>query len=174
MIFYAGMGLGVGSIFVCTFTALSVSVPSQMTATAMTNYYLCQQLGLVVGVSVVSSASRAVFEKGLSQDIPLSKDKSQVCVQILLGPFYLTLLTWSQFTACWARFEWFSICFYLVWIHSVDCETLFLAVFWGHGRYGRTSRIAIFPANFGIAISCGGLVLVLLIFLKVPEKRLAK
>lgn len=105
MIFYAGMGLGVGSIFVCTFTALSVSVPSQMTATAMTNYYLCQQLGLVVGVSVVSSASRAVFEKGLSQDIPLSKDKSQVCVQILLGPFYLTLLTWSQFTACWARFE---------------------------------------------------------------------
>ena len=84
------MGLGVGSIFVCTFTALSASVPSQMTATAMTNYYLCQQLGLVVGVSVVSSASRAVFEKGLSQDIPLSKDKSQVCVQILLGPFFLS------------------------------------------------------------------------------------
>lgn len=105
MIFYAGMGLGVGGIFVCTFSALSVSVPSQMTATAMTNYYLCQQLGLVVGVSVVSSASRAVFEKGLSQDIPLSKDKSQVRVQNLLGPFSLTALTLSRFTACWARFE---------------------------------------------------------------------
>jgi hypothetical protein len=88
MIFYAGMGLGVGDILVCTL-ALSVSVQSQITATAMTNYYLCQQLGLVVGVSVASSASRAVFERCLSQHIPLREDISQVCVQILLGALFL-------------------------------------------------------------------------------------
>lgn len=86
MIFYAGMGLGVGGIFVCTFTGLSVSVPRQMTATAMTNYYLCQQLGLVVGVSVASAASRALFEKSLSQDIPPGNDQSQVCVPFLYCP----------------------------------------------------------------------------------------
>jgi len=80
------MGLGVGDIFVCTFTALSISVPSQMTATAMTNYYLCQQLGLVVGVSVASAASRALFEKSLSEDIPPREDKSQVCIRILHCP----------------------------------------------------------------------------------------
>ncbi|OQD88546.1 hypothetical protein PENSOL_c070G07543 [Penicillium solitum] len=136
MIFYAGMGLGVGSIFVCTFTALSVSVPSQMTATAMTNYYLCQQLGLVVGVSVVSSASRAVFEKGLSQDIPLSKDKSQLVGHVLNDFRFAFTLSES--------------------IQSIVRHC--------------------FLQSFGVmaAISCGGLVLVLLIFLKVPEKRLAK
>lgn len=173
MIFYAGMGLGVGGILVCTFSGLSVSVPSEMTATAMTNYYLCQQLGLVVGISVVSSASRAVFEKCLSHDIPLHKDKSQVCIP-LLGPFSPTPLTWSQFTACWARFKWSSICFYLVWADPVDRKKLFLEVFWGHRRYGRTLQIAIFPANSGIAISCGSLALVFLICLRLPEKRLEK
>lgn len=82
-IFYFGLGLGVGGILVCTFTALSISVPSHMTATAMTNYYLCQQLGLVLGVAVTSAASRAIFKKYLLQEIADGREKSKVCLQCL-------------------------------------------------------------------------------------------
>jgi hypothetical protein len=82
-IFYFGLGLGVGGILVCTFTALSISVPSQMTATAMTNYYLCQQLGLVLGVAVTSATSRAIFKKCLFQEIADGREKSKVCFQCL-------------------------------------------------------------------------------------------
>lgn len=79
MICYLGLGIGVGGTLVCTFTALSVSVPKEMTATAMTNYYLCQQLGLVVGVSVTSAASQGLFERYLVHDIS-GDDKSKVRV----------------------------------------------------------------------------------------------
>lgn len=86
--FYAGMGLGMCDILVCALE-LSVSVQSQMTAIAMINYYLCQYLRLVVSVYVASSFSRAVFERCLSQEIPLREDIPQVCVQILLGALFL-------------------------------------------------------------------------------------
>lgn len=82
MICYLGLGIGVGGTLVCTFTALSVSVPKEMTATAMTNYYLCQQLGLVVGVSVTSAASQGLFERYLFHDIP-GDDKSKLVAKIL-------------------------------------------------------------------------------------------
>lgn len=84
MICYLGLGIGVGGTLVCAFTALSVSVPDQMTATAMTNYYLCQQLGLVLGVSVTSAASQALFRKYLGQEFPVGKDKSKVSMQCLI------------------------------------------------------------------------------------------
>lgn len=93
MIFYFGLGLGVGGILVCTFTGLSVSVPSEMTASAMTNYYLCQQLGMVAGVSVASAASRALFKQCLFQDIPQSSEKSKVRFQLYLAPVFRVQLT---------------------------------------------------------------------------------
>ncbi|OQE25287.1 hypothetical protein PENSTE_c006G07571 [Penicillium steckii] len=83
LIFYFGLGLGVGGILVCTFTALSISVPSQMTATAMSNYYLCQQIGLVMGVAVSSAANKTIFKDFLFQDIPNSTEKSKVIGHIL-------------------------------------------------------------------------------------------
>jgi MFS family permease len=67
LLFTIIMGVGMGGFFSVTFVGLSASIPSHMSATAMTAYYLAQQLGMMMGVSATSVTCRMVFKAYLER-----------------------------------------------------------------------------------------------------------
>ena len=72
------MGVGMGGFFSVTFVGLSASVPSQLSATAMTAYYLAQQLGMMMGISATSVTCRMVFKAYLGLKFADFADSLQV------------------------------------------------------------------------------------------------
>ncbi|KAJ5880815.1 transporter [Penicillium subrubescens] len=63
------IGVGMGGFFSVTFVGLSASIPNQMSATAMTVYYLAQQLGMMMGITATSVTCRMVFKEYLERKL---------------------------------------------------------------------------------------------------------
>jgi MFS family permease len=63
------IGVGMGGFFSVTFVGLSASIPDQMSATAMTVYYLAQQLGMMMGITATSVTCRMVFKDYLERKL---------------------------------------------------------------------------------------------------------
>lgn len=63
------IGVGMGGFFSVTFVGLSASIPDRMSATAMTVYYLAQQLGMMMGITATSVTCRMVFKNYLERKL---------------------------------------------------------------------------------------------------------
>ena len=63
----------------CTFTALTMSTPKPLQATAICMYYLCQQVGAIVGTAVSSVALHMIFKKTLDDRLKGITNKDEVC-----------------------------------------------------------------------------------------------
>lgn len=85
-IFPAGLSLGV--VLACTFTALALSSPTEFQATSICMYYLCQQVGGIVGTGVSSVALHVMFKVTLESRLGVIPHKKEVCD--LKSPFSFT------------------------------------------------------------------------------------
>ncbi|KAJ5927973.1 hypothetical protein N7466_006929 [Penicillium verhagenii] len=93
-----GLGFGLGGSLAASFVGLSASIPDNVTAPAFTIYYLCQQVGMILGVTVASMISRGFFKTYLLRNLGQSADslergastKSPEFVQFVFGytPFH--------------------------------------------------------------------------------------
>lgn len=71
-------GLASGAVLACTFTALIMSTPKSLQATAICMYYLCQQVGGIVGTGVSSVALHMIFESTLEDRLRGLPNKEEV------------------------------------------------------------------------------------------------
>lgn len=71
-------GLGAGMVLSTQFIALSASAPRPQLATAMGMYYLCQQFGRILGVSLSTAILRIDFRRTLERRLEDGPGKSQV------------------------------------------------------------------------------------------------
>ena len=71
-------GLGFGMILSTQFIGLSVSVPERQTATAVSTYYLCQQVGILVGVGASAAILRINFQRTLLRQLENYSDRDRV------------------------------------------------------------------------------------------------
>jgi len=61
------------------FVAVSVSVPRDSGASAITTYYLAQQLGILVGVNSTAAVMRSVFKNHLIENLALEPMANKAC-----------------------------------------------------------------------------------------------
>ncbi|KAJ5953450.1 major facilitator superfamily domain-containing protein [Penicillium verhagenii] len=73
-----GLGFGLGGSLAASFVGLSASIPDNVTAPAFTIYYLCQQVGMILGVTVASMISRGFFKTYLLRNLGQSADSLEV------------------------------------------------------------------------------------------------
>jgi glycerol uptake facilitator-like aquaporin len=72
-------GLSPGAVLACTFTALTLSSPTEFQATSICMYYLCQQVGGIVGTGVSFIALHAMFNATLERWLGVIPHKKEVC-----------------------------------------------------------------------------------------------
>ncbi|CEJ58991.1 hypothetical protein PMG11_07629 [Penicillium brasilianum] len=83
VLFTVIVGIGMGGFFAVTFVGLSASIPDKMSATAMTLYYLAQQLGMMMGISAASVTCRMVFRAYLERKLADFVDSVQIIHHVL-------------------------------------------------------------------------------------------
>lgn len=82
-----GQGVGLGILFSTQFVALSAHSPKDFSARLITTYYLMQQIGAVVGVSVTSWLIRSSFAISLENEFGVTPDGMSVSESSLLRSF---------------------------------------------------------------------------------------
>ena len=75
--------MGIGGLFATLFMGLSASIPKGMSATAITVYYMAQQLGMILGVTLAAAACRRAFEAQLFRHLGAYPEAFQSIRQIL-------------------------------------------------------------------------------------------
>lgn len=79
---YVSLGyVALAGTLAAQFVGISASAPKEHSATAITTYYIFQQMGVILGVTLAATLSRQVFENALFQELGTDKDALQV------GPF---------------------------------------------------------------------------------------
>lgn len=64
-----GAGAGIGGLLSTQFVGLSASTPEEMSATAITIYYLSQQIGEILGITLAATVSRGLFKGRLLRNL---------------------------------------------------------------------------------------------------------
>jgi hypothetical protein len=72
-------GFSPGLVLACTFTALTLSSPTELQATSICMYYICQQVGGIVGTGVSSVALHVMFKATLERRLGVIPHKKEVC-----------------------------------------------------------------------------------------------
>lgn len=72
--------VGHAGIITTLFVAISVAVPKNAGAGAITTYYLAQQVGMVVGVTATAVFTRKVFRNGLLREFAMEPNANEVRV----------------------------------------------------------------------------------------------
>lgn len=75
--------IGHTGLITTLFVAISVAVPKNAGAGAITTYYLAQQIGMVVGVTTTSVFTRNVFRNDLLRKLALEPNANEVGVSSL-------------------------------------------------------------------------------------------
>lgn len=83
LLYTFGSGMGIGGLFATSFMGLSASIPKDMSATAITVYYMSQQLGMILGVTLAAAACRRTFEAQLFRHLGAYPEAFQSIRQIL-------------------------------------------------------------------------------------------
>ncbi|KAJ5649569.1 uncharacterized protein N7484_003292 [Penicillium longicatenatum] len=81
-------GVGLGILFSTQFVALSAHSPQAYTARLITTYYLMQQIGSVMGVSVTSWLIRSSFANGLENEFGVTPEGMRVSELCPQKPFH--------------------------------------------------------------------------------------
>lgn len=76
-------GIGIGGLFATLFIGISASIPKNMSATAITSYYMSQQLGMILGVTLAAAACRRTFEAQLFRKLGAYPEAFQSIKHIL-------------------------------------------------------------------------------------------
>ena len=71
--------MGIEATLAGTFTALTLSTPKSLQAFAICMYYLCQQIGGIVGAGVSTVALNWLFKETLQDRLGTAADKDEVC-----------------------------------------------------------------------------------------------
>lgn len=71
-------GLGSGMILSTQFIGLSTSAPKDQLATSISIYYLSQQVGTIVGISVTAAVLRGAFQNTLMRELGDVPGKAEV------------------------------------------------------------------------------------------------
>ncbi|CAG8953348.1 hypothetical protein HYFRA_00003559 [Hymenoscyphus fraxineus] len=78
-------GMGMGAILTCTFVGMTMSTPKSMHATAICIYFLCQQVGGIIGTAAASVTLRTILNKTLQDWLNGIPRKEDVIREILNG-----------------------------------------------------------------------------------------
>ena len=70
--------IGTSGLLATQFVGLSASVPKGMTATTTTAYYLSQQFGMMIGVTLTAAVNRRIFQHLLKQNLGTSAEALRV------------------------------------------------------------------------------------------------
>lgn len=90
------IGVGFGSLLSTTFIGLSASAPKPQLATAIGMYYLSQQFGEILGVSIAATILRGDFRNTLQERLGSRPDAKRVS-NLLLGHVVRVLFFWLYF-----------------------------------------------------------------------------
>lgn len=71
-------GFGISMTLSAQFVTLSSNVPEKSVATAITSYYLFQQVGIMIGVGLTQCMQHLIFRKRLEADIGKNADGNEV------------------------------------------------------------------------------------------------
>lgn len=71
-------GMGMGAILTCTFVGMTMSTPKRLHATAICIYFLCQQVGGIIGTAVSSVTLRTIFKNTLEDWLNGIPNKEEV------------------------------------------------------------------------------------------------
>lgn len=77
--YLAIQGFGFMAFNAAFFVAISVSVPRDSGASAVTSYYLAQQMGILVGVNSTAAVTRSMFKNHLKRNLDLKPMANKVC-----------------------------------------------------------------------------------------------
>ena len=72
-------GIAPGAVLACTFTTLTIITSKPLQATAICMYYLCQQVGGIIGTGVSSVALHTIFKNTLEDRLGGIPNKEEVC-----------------------------------------------------------------------------------------------
>ena len=78
-------GFAFGPLLTGTFTALSAAAPRHLSATAITSYYVCQQIGSMIGTSLSAAVLQRLFKSALATVLQGEPARDQVRE----APFYI-------------------------------------------------------------------------------------
>lgn len=98
-----GGGLSTGLALSGQFIGLSASAPEDQRATAISVYFLCQQIGIIIGVGSSTALVEAVFETNLKrrlQGLPSTDEVSRSLVNPLRAAFSLVQLMLRKLLRC--------------------------------------------------------------------------
>ncbi|KAL2824262.1 major facilitator superfamily domain-containing protein [Aspergillus cavernicola] len=82
-IYLLALGFAPGVLFPALFVGMASTVPEGMLSVCIGTYYLCQQLGLIIGPSCGSALSQRLFARGLWEGLGDVADKNVVVNRIL-------------------------------------------------------------------------------------------
>ncbi|KAL3462109.1 major facilitator superfamily domain-containing protein [Aspergillus heterothallicus] len=82
-IYLALMGIGSGILFPALFVGVAAIAPQGMLSVCIGTYYLCQQLGLILGFAVGAAVLRRRFEGGLWEKLGDIRYKGEVIHHVL-------------------------------------------------------------------------------------------
>ncbi|KAL2793501.1 major facilitator superfamily domain-containing protein [Aspergillus keveii] len=83
VVFLIATGIGSGMLFPALFVGVASSAPEGMLAVSIGTYYVCQQLGLILGPAVGSAVATRGFEDRLWRNLPQVSGKGEVIHHIL-------------------------------------------------------------------------------------------
>ncbi|EAW11605.1 putative MFS transporter [Aspergillus clavatus NRRL 1] len=81
-------GTAAGLIFPAQFIAISANAPAGRLPTCVSMYFLCTQLGIILGVAVAAEVLRGGFAAALGRDIPEGAGKGEIIRGVLDGIRY--------------------------------------------------------------------------------------
>ncbi|CEJ60628.1 hypothetical protein PMG11_09197 [Penicillium brasilianum] len=120
--------VGLGGVFSTQFVGLAASVPQESSATAITVYYMSQQLGMIGGTTLGATISQAVFRRGLLRKFGASEEGLETIRKVLSDtrfaqslPGHAQQIIWSTYLESFRIVPIISLCAELLVLPLISC-----------------------------------------------------